>query len=305
MRSDRSCNPVILVTGCNGQVGFELRRSLAPLGHIVALGHADCDLSSPDTLRRVVRTIRPDVIVNPAAYTAVDHAEENPVLAQAVNGIAPGILAEEAKALDGLLVHYSTDYVFDGKKASAYLEVDTPNPMSVYGRSKLVGEQAVEGSGASALVLRTSWVAGAHGGNFTKTILRLAQERDRLRVIADQFGAPTTAALIADVTAQIVARFWLYGGRDRFQPGIYHLAASGETTWHGYALEVVRYAASHGVLLKANEDQIEAIPAADYPLPAPRPANSRLNTSKLRDAFGIWLPEWQDGIHLLLDQLLS
>lgn len=305
MRSDLSWNPVILVTGCNGQVGFELRRSLAPLGHIVALGRADCDLSKPDTLRRIVRTIRPDVIVNAAAYTAVDRAEEEPLLAQAVNGIAPGIFAEEARAVDGLLVHYSTDYVFDGRKASAYVEGDTPKPRSVYGRTKLAGEQAVEASGASALVLRTSWVAGAHGGNFAKTILRLAQERDHLRVIADQFGAPTTAALIADVTAQIVARFWLHGERDRFQPGIYHLAASGETTWHGYALEVLRHAARHGAPLKANEDQIEAIPTEGYPLPAPRPCNSRLNTAKLRDTFGIWLPEWQDGIHLLLDQLLS
>lgn len=305
MRPELSSRPVILVTGCNGQVGFELRRSLAPLGRVVALGRANCDLSKLDDLRRIVRAIRPDVIVNPAAYTAVDRAEEEPALAHVVNGIAPGILAEEAKAASALLVHYSTDYVFDGKKVGAYVEADAPSPRSVYGSTKLAGEQAVEATGASALVLRTSWVAGAHGSNFAKTMLRLAQERDHLRVIADQFGAPTTAALIADVTAQIVARFWLHGERDLFQPGIYHLAATGETTWHGYALEVLRHAASHGVLLKASEDQIEAIPTEGYPLPAPRPANSRLNTAKLRNTFGIWLPEWQDGIHLLLDQLLS
>ncbi|MDF3886553.1 dTDP-4-dehydrorhamnose reductase [Cupriavidus basilensis] len=297
--------PTLLVTGSNGQVGFELRRSLAPLGNVIALDRASCDLSRPDALRQLVRQYRPDVIVNPAAYTAVDKAETDAETAFAVNGIAAGLLAEEAKALGSLLVHYSTDYVFDGRKAGPYVESDAVNPQSVYGKSKLAGEQAIATSGASALVLRTCWVAGAHGGNFAKTMLKLGRERDSLRVIVDQFGAPTTAALIADVTAQIVARHWLEGDRDAFAAGIYHLAAGGETTWHAYATEVLRYAASLGVALKVDPASIVPIPATEYPLPAPRPANSRLDTCKLRETFDIHLPDWQQGMHFLLDQILS
>ena len=297
--------PTLLVTGSNGQVGFELRRSLAPLGRVIALDRAGCDLSRPDELRRVVREWRPDVIVNPAAYTAVDKAETDAGAAYAINGTAPGVLAEEAKALGSLLVHYSTDYVFDGRKDGAYVETDSVAPQSVYGKSKVAGEQAIAESGATALVLRTCWVAGAHGGNFAKTMLKLGRERDSLRVIADQFGAPTTAALIADVTAQIVARHWLHVRREAFPAGVYHLAASGETTWHGYATEVLRRAAARGIELKVDPERIEAIPTSAYPLPAPRPANSRLKTSKLRETFGIHLPDWQQGIHFLLDQILS
>ncbi|KUE90279.1 dTDP-4-dehydrorhamnose reductase [Cupriavidus necator] len=297
--------PTILVTGSNGQVGFELRRSLAPLGNVVALDRTGCDLSRPDEVRRVVRDCRPDVIVNPAAYTAVDKAETEVDLAFAINGTAPGILAEEAKALGSLLVHYSTDYVFDGTKDGAYVESDAVNPQSVYGKSKLAGEQAIAAAGGAALVLRTCWVAGAHGGNFAKTMLKLGRERDSLRVIADQFGAPTTAALIADVTAQIVARHWLHGDRQAFASGIYHLAAAGETSWHAYATEVLRYAATQGIDLKVDPARIEAIPATAYPLPAPRPANSRLDTGKLRQTFGIHLPDWQQGVHHLLDQIFS
>ncbi|WP_432257924.1 dTDP-4-dehydrorhamnose reductase [Cupriavidus sp. TMH.W2] len=296
--------PTILVTGSKGQVGFELRRSLAPLGNVVALDRACCDLSRLDELRRVVRDYRPDVIINPAAYTAVDKAEAEVDLAFTINGTAAGLLAEEAKVLGSLLVHYSTDYVFDGTKDRPYLETDPVNPQSVYGKSKLAGEQAITVSGAQALILRTCWVAGAHGGNFAKTILRLGKERDSLRVIADQFGAPTTASLIADVTAQIVARHWLSADRDAFKSGIYHLAAAGETTWHAYATEVLRYAKAHGVELKADPERIEAIPATAYPLPAPRPANSRLDTARVREAFGIHLPDWKQGIHFLLDQIL-
>ncbi|CAG2128653.1 dTDP-4-dehydrorhamnose reductase [Cupriavidus yeoncheonensis] len=296
--------PTLLITGCNGQVGFELRRSLAPLGHVVALDRAACDLTNPDVVRQVIRENRPDVIVNPAAYTAVDRAESDAEMAFAINGAAAGILAEEAKALGSLLVHYSTDYVFDGTKDGAYIETDAVNPQSVYGRSKLAGEQAIAGSGAQALVLRTCWVAGVHGGNFAKTMLRLGKERDQLRVIADQFGAPTTASLVADVTAQIVARHWLAGDRNAFAGGIYHLAAAGETTWHAYATEVLRYAKSHGAELKVNPEQIEAIPATAYPLPAPRPSNSRLDTTRLRQTFGIYLPDWKQGVHHLLDQIL-
>ncbi len=296
--------PKFLVTGSNGQVGFELRRSLAPLGEVIALDRAACDLTQPDKLRQVVREHRPDVIVNPAAYTAVDKAESDVDIAFAVNSTAVGVLAEEARALGSLLVHYSTDYVFDGSKAAPYVETDAVNPQSVYGKSKLAGEQAIAASGAAALVLRTCWVAGAHGGNFAKTILKLGRERESLRVIADQFGAPTTAALIADVTAQVIARSWLAADRSAFPGGIYHLAAGGETTWHGYATEVLRYAAAHGVELKANPEAIAAIPATDYPLPAPRPANSRLDTSKLCETFGIHLPDWRQGINFLLDQIL-
>jgi len=297
--------PTLLITGCNGQVGFELRRSLAPLGHVVALDRAACDLTDDEMVRRVVRENRPDVIVNSAAYTAVDRAESDAELAFSINGAAAGILAEEARALGSLLVHYSTDYVFDGTKDGAYVETDAVNPQSVYGRSKLAGEQAITASGAQALILRTCWVAGVHGSNFAKTILRLGKEREQLRVIADQFGAPTTASLIADVTAQILAGHWLAGDQKAFAGGIYHLAAAGETSWHAYATEVLRYARSHGVELKVNPEQIEAIPATAYPLPAPRPSNSRLDTTRLRETFGIYLPDWKQGVDYLLDQILT
>ncbi|WP_454735774.1 dTDP-4-dehydrorhamnose reductase [Cupriavidus necator] len=304
MRHKTPSIPTLLVTGSNGQVGFELRRSLAPLGRVVALERAGCDLLRPDELRRIVRELRPDVIVNPAAYTAVDKAETDIEAAYAINSVAPGVLAEEAKTLGSLLVHYSTDYVFDGRKDGSYVETDRANPQSVYGKSKLAGEQAIAASGVQALVLRTCWVAGAHGSNFAKTMLKLGRERDSLRVIADQFGAPTTAALIADVTAQIVARHWLSGSPAAFAGGVYHLAAAGETSWHGYATEVLRMAAARGMPLQVDLEYVKAIPATAYPLPAPRPANSRLNTSKLRETFGIHLPDWQQGIRLLLDQIL-
>jgi dTDP-4-dehydrorhamnose reductase len=304
MPSEPKSLPTLLVTGANGQVGFELRRSLAPLGRVVALDRAGCDLSNAAQLREIVASLRPDVIVNAAAYTAVDKAETDAGTAHAINGIAPGVLAEQARALGSLLVHYSTDYVFDGRKSGAYVETDAVDPQSVYGKSKLAGEQAIAASGATALVLRTCWVAGAHGGNFAKTMLKLGRERDALRVIADQFGAPTTAALIADVTAQIVARHWLNGARERFPGGVYHLAAAGETSWHGYATEVLRTAAARGVELKADPAHIEAIPATAYPLPAPRPSNSRLNTDKLRETFGVHLPDWKEGVHFLLEQIL-
>ncbi|MCT7327655.1 dTDP-4-dehydrorhamnose reductase [Ralstonia mojiangensis] len=296
--------PRFLVTGSNGQVGFELRRSLAPLGEVIALDRAACDLTQPDTLRQLLREYRPDVIVNSAAYTAVDMAEFDADTAFAVNGVAVGVLAEEARALGSLLIHYSTDYVFDGTKGGPYVETDATNPQSVYGKSKLAGEQAIAASDATALVLRTCWVASAHGSNFAKTMLKLGRERESVRVIADQFGAPTTAALIADVTALIIARSWLTADRSIFPGGIYHLAAEGETTWHGYAVELLRYAAARGVELKVDPEAIAAIPATDYSLPAPRPANSHLDTRKLRETFGLHLPNWRQGIHFLLDQIL-
>ncbi|RZT41334.1 dTDP-4-dehydrorhamnose reductase [Cupriavidus agavae] len=305
MQPKASTLPTILVTGSNGQVGFELRRSLAPLGRVVALDRTQCDLSNPDAVREVLRSVRPAVIVNAGAYTAVDKAETERDLAFAINGTAPGVMAEVARETESLLVHYSTDYVFAGEGSAPYTEADAVGPLSVYGQSKLAGEEAIAAAGAQAIVLRTCWVAGAHGGNFAKTMLKLGRERDSLRVIADQFGAPTTAALIADVTAQIVSRAWLHGNRAAFPVGVYHLAASGETSWHGYATEVLRYAASKGVNLKVDPAAIEAIPATAYPLPAPRPSNSRLDTRKLRETFDIHLPDWREGVHHLLDQIIS
>ncbi|MGO4153373.1 dTDP-4-dehydrorhamnose reductase [Cupriavidus sp. YAF13] len=297
--------PVLLVTGSNGQVGFELRRSLSPLGHVIVTDRAACDLSRPDEIRRVMREYRPDVIVNAAAYTGMDKAESDIESAYAVNATAVGVLAEEARAFGSLLVHYSTDCVFDGRQATPYVETDAVNPISVYGKSKLAGEQAIAHVSPAALILRTSWVAGGHGNNFAKTMLRLGGTQTMLRVVADRFGAPTGAALIADVTAQIVARAWLNGDRDVFSPGIYHLAAAGETSWHGYASEVLRYAAAHGVALKTDPDRIQAIAASEFPSAAARPASARLDTTKLRQTFGIYLPDWRQGVHHLLDQILA
>ncbi|WP_043348702.1 dTDP-4-dehydrorhamnose reductase [Cupriavidus basilensis] len=297
--------PTLLVTGSNGQVGFELRRALSPLGHVIALDRRACDLSRPEEVRRVLRKQRPDVIVNAAAYTSMDRAEADIENAYAVNATAVGILAEEALALGSLLVHYSTDCVFDGCQTTPYAETDAVNPVSVYGKSKLAGEQAIAEVAPTALILRTSWVAGIHGNNFVKTMLRLGAMQPALRVVGDRFGAPTGAALVADVTAQIVARAWLLGDSGAFAAGIYHLAAAGETSWHGYASEVLRYAAAQGAVLKTDPDRIEEIAASDYPLPAPRPANARLDTAKIRRTFGIHLPDWRMGVHHLLDQFLA
>ena len=247
--------------------------------------------------------MNPDVVVNAAAYTAVDKAESDADTAFAVNSTAPGVLAKIMQERGGVLVHFSTDYVFDGEAGRAYTEDDTTNPRSVYGKSKLEGEREVLSSCKKAIVLRTSWVAGAHGANFAKTMLKLAGERSSLRVIADQYGAPTSAALIADVTAQVLARC-MGRGEEAFPSGIYHLAAAGETTWHGYATEVIRYALTKGMTFAVSPDRIEAIGAADYPLPAPRPANSRLDTARLRETFGVYLPDWRQGVHHMLDQIL-
>ncbi|WP_321919200.1 dTDP-4-dehydrorhamnose reductase [Paraburkholderia tropica] len=293
--------PTFLVTGKGGQVGFELRRSLAPLGRVIAFDRSQCDLVDVDALRRIVREVRPDVIVNAAAYTAVDKAQGDEATAFAINAVAPGVLAEEAKALGATLVHYSTDYVFDGTKGSPYVETDTPAPLSVYGQTKHAGEKAVLETGADAFVLRTSWVAGAWGGNFAKTMIRLARERGALRVVADQIGAPTTAALIADVTTHIVRSHRL----SRVPTGIYHLTAAGETSWRDYAVEVLRCAQSLGVELEVRPDDVQGIATSEYPLPAPRPQNSRLNTSKLRDTFGLHLPDWQSGVRHLIETIMS
>jgi len=293
----------ILLTGKNGQVGFELRRALAPLGDIVAVDQAMCNLADAAALRALVRDVAPDVIVNPAAYTAVDKAESDRDTAYAVNALAPGVLGEEAARLGALVVHYSTDYVFDGAKDGAYGEDDVPAPRSVYGASKLAGELALAAATPRHLVLRTSWVVGAHGGNFAKTMLRLAAEREALNVVADQFGAPTSAALLADVTAQLI-RQHARDAAGSFPYGTYHVTASGATSWHAYARFVIETALAAGKPLKATPDHVHPLTTADYPTPASRPANSRLDTQKFRDAFGLRLPPWQEGVGHVLDQLL-
>ena len=293
----------ILLTGKNGQVGFELQRALAPLGEVVAVDQHECDLSNPDAIRQLVAKVAPQVIINPAAYTAVDKAESEQQLAQAINGTAPGVFGEEAARLGALVIHYSTDYVFDGCASGAYLESDTPNPQSVYGKTKLAGEKALQASGADHLIFRTSWVFGAHGANFAKTMLRLAAEREGLKIVADQFGAPTSAALLADVTAQVLGQYKRQG-RTGFPFGLYHLVAGGCTTWHEYAQTVVRAALAAGKPLKLTADDIVPITTADYPLPAPRPANSRLDTQHLRGTLGLQLPAWQSGLGHVLQQIL-
>jgi dTDP-4-dehydrorhamnose reductase len=293
----------ILLTGKLGQVGFELQRALAPLGEIHAVDYADCDLADVSAISALVRSVKPDLIVNPAAYTAVDKAESDPTLAHAVNAVAPGVLGEEAAKLGAWVVHYSTDYVFDGIKQGAYTEADLTNPLSVYGRTKRDGEIALTESGTRYLIFRTSWVVGAHGSNFAKTILRLAVERDSLNVVADQHGAPTSAALLADVTAQLVRQKQREGG-ENFPFGLYHLVAGGETTWCDYARFVVSEALAAGRPLKLSPDTIRAIPSSEYPTAAKRPANSRMDTDKLRRAFDLELPDWHNGVRHILQQIL-
>lgn len=293
----------ILLTGKHGQVGFELQRALAPLGEVCAVGQRECDLADASAIRSLVRTFNPDLIVNPAAYTAVDKAESEPELAHAVNAVAPGILGEEAVRRGAWVVHYSTDYVFDGTKPSAYTEDDLTNPLSVYGRTKRDGEIALQECGVRHLIFRTSWVLGAHGANFAKTILRLGAERDRLNVVADQYGIPTSAALLADVTAQLV-RQRQRDGDENFPFGLYHLVPSGETNWCDYARFVLSETLAAGRPLKLTPDAVHAIPTSEYPTPAKRPANSRLDTKKLRRGFELELPDWHNGVRHILHQIL-
>lgn len=294
----------ILLTGKHGQVGFELQRALAPLGEVCAVDYTECDLADASALCELVRSVKPDLIVNSAAYTAVDKAESEPELAHAVNAVAPAVLGEEAAKRGAWVVHYSTDYVFDGVKPSAYTEDDFTNPLNVYGRTKRDGEIALQASGARHLIFRTSWVVGAHGSNFAKTILRLAYERERLNVVADQFGAPTSAALLADVTAQLI-RQRQREGDEKFAFGLYHLVASGETTWCDYARFVVSEAVAAHRPLKLLPDAIRGIPSSEYPTAAKRPTNSRLDTAKLRRTFGLELPNWQNGVQHILQQILA
>ncbi|OHC65147.1 MAG: dTDP-4-dehydrorhamnose reductase [Rhodocyclales bacterium GWA2_65_19] len=277
----------ILLTGCTGQLGRELKRSLASLGELVACDRGQLDLAKPDALRDAVRAIAPAVIVNAAAYTAVDKAEAEPAMADAINATAPGILADEARRLGALLIHYSTDYVFDGAKRAPYTEDDNPAPLSAYGRSKRAGELAIAAAGSRHLILRTSWAYGLHGANFMKTMLRLARERSELCVVGDQIGAPTWTRHLADVTALVIARRDIPGG-------LYHLAAAGETSWHGYAEAIFAEARVVGLLERS--PLVHRITSADYPLPAARPANSRLDCSRFRRDFGLALPDWRIGL---------
>jgi len=293
-----------LVTGKNGQVGFELVRALAPLGEVVAVGRSDCDLANPDSLRDCFRSVGPDVVVNPAAYTAVDRAESEPEHARTVNAQAPGILADECARSGALLVHYSTDYVFDGTADAPYTESSPTHPPGVYGRTKLEGEQAIAASGCRHLIFRTSWVFGAHGANFLKTILRLAAERDSLKIVSDQIGAPTSASLLADATAQILGRLTHSPSAD-LPLGLYHLAAAGHTSWFDYARLVVESARKAGRPIKLAPDALLPIPSSEYPTPAARPKNSRLDTTKFRQSFGLHLPDWTSGVAHVLAQLLS
>ncbi|GHD76151.1 dTDP-4-dehydrorhamnose reductase [Vogesella fluminis] len=283
----------ILITGASGQVGFELRRALALHGRLICPDRSQFDLAQPATLAAALDAWRPDIIVNAAAYTAVDRAEDEPALAHAVNADAVAVLAQWAAANDALLLHYSTDYVFDGHKDGAWREDDAASPQSVYGQSKWLGEQAVHDSGCRHFILRSSWVAGVYGQNFLKTMLRLAASRDSLAVVADQFGTPTPASLPADVAANLVACCLA----DTAQPyGTYHVAARGRTSWHGYAGFVIALARDAGWALMLPPDGLHAISSDEYPQQAVRPANSQLDCSKLMHTFGLQLPSWQEGV---------
>ena len=295
----------ILLFGKGGQVGWELQRSLAPLGDLISLEFDSTDHCGDFTvltgLAETVRRVKPDIIVNAAAHTAVDKAESEPELARTINALAPGVLADEAEKLGAWLIHYSTDYVFNGNGTTPWKETDTTDPLSVYGQTKLEGEQAVARC-ARHLIFRTSWVFAARGANFAKTMLRLAKERDQLKIIADQIGAPTGAELLADVTAQAI-RTVQNRPDGQMLAGLYHLAAAGETSWHGYAQFVIGYARQTGQPIRVQPEAIEAIPTSAYPTPAKRPHNSRLDTTKLQTTFGLPLPDWKDGVQRMLAEI--
>lgn len=286
----------ILLTGVQGQVGWELRRALAPLGRVTAVDSQEMDLADPDAVRAKVRALSPRLIVNPAAYTAVDRAESEPERARAINAIAPGVLAEEAKRCGAVLVHYSTDYVFDGVKPGPYTEEDPANPLNVYGASKFAGESAIRAVGGRHLILRTSWVYGTRGHNFLLTMQRLMRERSELRIVDDQIGAPTWSRQIAEATALILAQCLSPArGADRPEPwGTYHLSCGGETSWYGFAQAIAELGGLGTRLLP--------IPSSDYPTPARRPLNSRLDNAKLARTFGIRLPHWREALELCLGQ---
>ena len=297
----------ILLFGKGGQLGWELQRSLAPLGELVALDFDSTefcgDFTNPAGLAQTVQAVRPDLIVNAAAHTAVDKAESEPELVRTINALAPATLAQQAAALGVWLVHYSTDYVFDGSGERPWREEDATGPLNIYGQTKLEGERAIVDSGAKHLIFRTSWVYAARGGNFAKTMLRLAKERDRLSVINDQVGAPTGAELLADVTAHALRQVTASPDSENLA-GLYHLSASGQTSWHGYASFVLETALKLGATLKASPATVDPVPTTSFPTPARRPLNSRLDTSKLQRRFNLVLPPWQQGVTRMLTETL-
>lgn len=294
----------ILLTGSTGQVGWELQRTLMTLGEVIPVGRQvssvglGMDLSQPDSIRRVIREVQPELIINPAAYTAVDKAETEPELAMAVNGTAPGIIAEEAKLLGAAIIHYSTDYVFNGNNTTPYTEQDQPDPQSIYGKTKLAGEKAIQAVGVPHLILRTSWIYGLRGKNFLLTMLKLAREREEIRVVDDQVGAPTWSRMIAESTAQIIS----YGRQDLIDflssnSGIYNLTATGQTSWHGFAKSIFEYDSNPSEHKLKN---LVAIPSEQYPTPAKRPAYSSLDIQKISSRFNLALPSWRKSLELVL-----
>tara|TARA_R110000737_G_scaffold2923_18_gene10093 strand:- start:232532 stop:233419 length:888 start_codon:yes stop_codon:yes gene_type:complete len=289
----------LLLLGADGQVGWELRRSLASLGELIACDRSMANLEDQEQLRSLIQLVSADVVVNAGAYTAVDRAESEPELAKRINADAPGVIAEECKRLGALMVQYSTDYVFDGEKDSPYVETDAPNPQSVYGSTKLQGEQAIQASGCKYLIFRTSWVYSNRRSNFVRTILRLAQERESLSIVSDQIGVPTSAAMIADATARCIEQAVNADGPS----GLFHLTPAGETSWHGFASYFLELARSGGMELKA--DEIRAIGTDEFPCAADRPMNSRLCCDKIRDAFGVELPEWRFHVRELIATMLQ
>jgi dTDP-4-dehydrorhamnose reductase len=294
-------NTKILVFGRVGQVGWELRHKLACLGQVTAIDYPEIDFSRPDSIRMTVRAAEPMVIINAAAYTAVDKAESDPDLAMAINGTAPGVIAEEAKRLGSILVHYSTDYVFDGTKQAPYVETDTPNPINVYGKTKLAGDEAIQAVGGDYLILRTSWVYGARGSNFLLTMLRLAQERTELQIVDDQIGAPTSSECIAQATANILAQLLAPAGRGLDgRSGIYNLTSTGETSWFGFAKALLTESSGTFGFTVPN---LIPIKTSEFPRPAKRPANSRLSCQRLEQTFGVTLPHWEYALSLVLDTL--
>ena len=292
----------ILLFGKNGQVGWELERSMLPLGNIIALDQDVADFSNPESLREIIQSEKPDVIVNAAAYTAVDKAEDDEDLAAKINGEAPGILAEEALKLNALLIHYSTDYVFDGEKKGPYVETDEPNPINAYGRTKLAGEEAVKTSGCDHLIFRTSWVYASRGHNFLLSILRLAKERDELSIVSDQVGSPTSARLIADTTVLCIQQAAKEKQKGVFSSGLYHLISAGFTCWHGFA-QVIVGVAKQKLNLELKIKHIKAIPTVEYPTPAQRPMNSQLALSKLEKVFGLVMPDWKKMLDLCIEEI--
>ncbi|AOJ80023.1 dTDP-4-dehydrorhamnose reductase [Burkholderia sp. MSMB617WGS] len=296
--SAQTSKRTILVTGVSGQVGFQLARTLQGLGRIVALDRAKLDLANLDQLRTVVRDVRPALIVNPAAYTAVDQAESEPELAMRINGEAPGALAEEAERLGAALIHYSTDYVFSGDKDGVYVEDDPIDPQNVYGRTKLAGEQAIAAVGGRYFTFRTSWVYGTRGKNFLLTMLRLGAERPELKVVSDQFGAPTWSNTIATLTAHVVAQAFAADDPEwwRQRSGVYHMTAGGGTSWHGFASAIFELSQ-----LDRRPD-VQPIPASAYPSPAKRPTNSRMSGDKLEAVFGLRAPDWREALRLCLEE---